>query len=40
MDIISNYIVVKNCNVCLKKTENKQKEAGNGPFKKISDMKI
>ena len=26
----------KNCNVCLKKTENKWKEAGSGPLKKQS----
>ena len=36
------FICCKNCKVCLKKTENKQKkEAGVGPiFKKGSDVKF
>ena len=29
------YICCKNCNVCLKRPKNKQKEAGVGPFLKI-----
>ena len=28
----SHYIDAKNSNICLKKTDNYQKEAGNGPF--------